>query len=140
MEFKLEEQNKPYFRYYSKTELELCREFCNKALHDYANLIKAVVLSRTPTAHHLSPEQIPIVIIIDDILQELTKDIITTYISRMNTINKEISPKIHIETIKLSDHWKLIQERNTKHINFIRCGISFHDSGFFDPVQTLLLS
>ena len=50
----------------------------------------------------------------------------------------EISPRLHITTLKLTSFWDFIRQSDPLAVNILRDGFSIIDTGFFDPLQVLL--
>lgn len=138
MEFTTKDAPKPTIRYYQEEEIIHGKKFAEKMMEAYPSLVCGVVLSRTPRAHAIKADQIPIVVIIDDVNAEISQKQINAYINGTTHIVALVSPKIHVETIKLSDHFDLLKVRDQTHLDFVRNGICYKDTGFFSIAQTLL--
>ena len=78
-------------------------------------------------------------ILLDDISIEINKEFIEAYkIIIQKTVAKH-SKRIHVTTMKFTTFWDLSRNGDPLIINILRDGIALIDTGFFDPLQVLLL-
>lgn len=138
MEFHNKDAPKPSARFYTESEIRIGREFAHKLSEKFPILVDSVILSRTPRAHAIKAHQIPIVVILNDVTNEIGQKEIQKYIHDTTQIVASVSGNIHVETIKLHEHFELLKRRDQTHLDFVRNGVCFKDGGFFSTAQTML--
>jgi predicted nucleotidyltransferase/uncharacterized protein (UPF0332 family) len=140
MEFKIEKRANPNIKSYTKDELSLAYEFAKKAHAEFGDMIKALVLFGS-AARRKSAKQgdIDILIVFDDVTINLTEEIVTTYRIIVEKIIAQTSTRLHVTTIKLTTFWEYIRAGDPIGMNILRDGTALLDTGFFDPLHSLLV-
>jgi uncharacterized protein (UPF0332 family)/predicted nucleotidyltransferase len=141
-EFKFYPRENPALALYSKEDRELARKFAKHLYDEMGNFLKAVVIFGSATKagqkKRSKNSDIDILVIVDDVTLELTKEIITTYRIIVEKIVVDVSPRIHVTTLRLTSFWEYIRAGDPVGINMLRDGLALMDVGFFDPLQILL--
>jgi uncharacterized protein (UPF0332 family) len=76
-------------------------------------------------------------IIIDDVSVYFTKEISHTYKLILSNIIKKISPKLHVNTLRLTSFWEYVKNGDPIIINILRDGIALYDTGLFEPIKLM---
>jgi len=125
---------------YTKEEVEIARDFVKKVYDEVGNFIRAAVifgsLARRSKGGH---GDIDILFIIDDVTITLTQDLIETYRVLIEKKIADVSPRLHVTTLKFTSFWEYLRAGDPVAINILRDGVALIDTGFFDPMQVLLL-
>lgn len=82
---------------------------------------------------------IDLLVIVDDVSLELTPELVETYRILVEKLIAETSPRLHITTLKFTSFWEYVKAGDPVAINILRDGAALIDTGFFDPLQVLLL-
>ncbi len=140
VEFKVEKRERPNSRKYSRHNIDIAYIFAKKVYKEFGTFLKAIVLfgSTMKKPEPTKGSDIDIMLIIDDVTIKLTAEIVETYRIIVERLIGEVSPKIHVTTIKFSTFWEYVRAGDPIGINIIRDGVPLIDSGFFEPLQKLL--
>lgn len=125
---------------YQTEDVETARKFCKRMYDDIGGLIKAAVLfgslARKPEA---KSNDIDVLLVVDDVSIEMTPELIQTYRILVEKAIADISTRLHITTLKLTSFWEYVRAGDPVAINILRDGVALIDTGFFDPLQVLLV-
>lgn len=140
MEFNIEKRSNPNARMYSRDELSLAYEFAKKVHKEFGDMVKALILFGS-AARKKSAKQgdIDILVVFDDVTIVLTQEIVGTYRIIIEKLIAETSTKLHVTTIKLTTFWEYIRAGDPIGMNILRDGTALLDTGFFDPLHSLLV-
>lgn len=141
MEFKIEKRTRPIELHFPEQEFNIAREFARRIYQEFGTFVKALILFGSTTKGKLAKEgDIDILIIIDDVSVNLTRELTQTYriITEKILANMPDSERLHIQSMKFSSWWEYIRAGDPVAINVLRYGISLVDTGIFDPIQALL--
>ncbi|HLC46122.1 MAG TPA: hypothetical protein VJI75_00105 [Candidatus Nanoarchaeia archaeon] len=138
MEFNIEKQEPANKEKYSKEEFDVAYKFSEKAYKEFGTFIKAIVLFGSSTRKDVVEGDVDILIIIDDVSLTIKSELVETYRILIRKMVSEISPRLHITTLKLTSFWDFIRQSDPLAVNILRDGFSIIDTGFFDPLQVLL--
>lgn len=140
MKFAVKETQNPNVHRYASDELEIAYNFSKKIYTEFGNFIKSLVIFGSAARKEVKPgADIDILIIVDDISLELTPELVETYRIITEQLIADTSERLHVTTLKLSAFWDYIRNSDPIGINILRDGYAILDSGFFDPLQALLL-
>ncbi len=109
---------------------------CHKECKD---LIKAIVLFGSTARKKQGANDIDILVVLDDISLQLTPELVQTYRVILGNIIRKVSRRLHVTTLKLSAFWEYVHVGDPIAVNILRDGFPLLDTGFFDPMQLLLL-
>ena len=121
-------------------DLEIARRFASKVYKEFGKFISGIVLFGSVT--DISREKkgdVDILIIIDDVHIVLAPEIMETYKIIVEKAIIDTSTKIHVQTMKLTSFWEYVRSGDPVAINILRSGVALVDTGFFDPLQLLLM-
>ncbi len=140
MEFKVEKkESKNYEKYFSQ-DIQIARKFAKIMYREFGTFIRSLVLFGSTITNPKSPlKDIDILIILDDVRVNFTKDLVQTYRIITEKAIAEVDPKrLHIQSMKFTSFWEYVRAGDPVAINILRHGIALIDTGFFDPLQILL--
>ncbi|MEM4260760.1 MAG: nucleotidyltransferase domain-containing protein [Candidatus Woesearchaeota archaeon] len=137
MEFTIEKRKKVDAKRFHPQHMEIAYEFSKKIYKELKDFIKALVLFGS-TARGITSNDIDILIIVDDVNVQLTKELVQTYRLIVEQTVLRTSKRLHITTMKLTSFWEYIKNGDPIVLNILRDGVSILDTGFFDPIQALL--
>jgi predicted nucleotidyltransferase len=121
-------------------ELDLVYSFTNRLYKEFGDFIKAVVLfgSAAKSPEKKDKGDIDILVVVDDASMRLTADVAEAYRIIVEKLIIEISPRIHLTTLKLTTFWEYVRAGDPVGMNILRDGVPILDTGFFRPLQILL--
>src|SRR3989344_1415203 len=143
MEFKVERRPRPNVEKYSRENYDIAYKFAEKAFKEFGTFVKAIILFGSITKQTKeevpSPEgDIDVLLIIDDLSIELRPEVVQTYRIIIQKMIADISPKLHVTTLKLTSFWEYVKAGDPVAVNMLRDGVALIDTGLFDPLQMLL--
>jgi uncharacterized protein (UPF0332 family)/predicted nucleotidyltransferase len=141
LEFKVKNRTHHNITSYGKDELDIAYEFAKDVKHELKDLLKAIILfGSTARAHNKRsrPNDIDVLLIVDDVNIEFTPELIQTYRIIVEKIIIKVSRRLHITTLKFTNFWEYIRAGDPIAINILRDGVAILDTGFFSPLQILL--
>ena len=140
MEFKVTAKPKANKEKYTKEEFDIAYKFAEKAYKEFGTFTKAIVLfgSAVRTDSVEPGGDIDILIIADDLSIDLRPEVVEAYRIIVQKLMNDISPRLHITTLKLTSFWEYVKAGDPVAVNILRDGFSLIDTGFFDPLQNLL--
>lgn len=140
MEFHVKKQDIPERHKYERKEIDIAYMFARKALKEFGNFIRCVVLfgSATESDPDKKPGDIDILIIVDDVSYALTPEVVETYRVIIERTIAETSLKLHVTTLKFTTFWEYARLGDPIGTNMLRTGVALIDTGFFYPLQLLL--
>ncbi|MBL7101118.1 MAG: nucleotidyltransferase domain-containing protein [Nanoarchaeota archaeon] len=141
MKFKIEKKERQAELHFPEKEFNIAREFTKKVYQEFGTFIKALVLFGSTVKGKLASEgDIDLLIIIDDVSVNLTRDLTQTYRIIIEKILADMpdSERLHIQSMKFTSWWEYIRAGDPVAINVLRYGVALIDTGVFDPLQALL--
>ncbi|PIN76208.1 hypothetical protein COV18_00515 [Candidatus Woesearchaeota archaeon CG10_big_fil_rev_8_21_14_0_10_37_12] len=141
MKFKVHERQHPNKLKYSSTDFDFAKKFAVNLEKELGQFVKAIILFGSAARGEqsaLGVTDIDILIIIDDLTNVLSKEVIQAYRVITENTAAQVSKRLHITTLKLTTYWEHVRNGDPLIINMLRDGISLHDAGIFAPVQELL--
>lgn len=139
VDFRVDKNPKINIEKYGKDEFDLAYKFSKFAYKEFGQFIKAIVIFGSMTRKE-APEggDIDIMIIVDDLSLNITREVAETYRIIVQKIVQDVSSRLHITTLKLTSFWEFVKAGDPVAINMLRDGMSLLDTGFFEPLQQLL--
>ncbi len=142
MEFRIEKRRRKTDIHYPKEEFDIARDFASRIYKEFGTFIKSLVLFGSATkAEKLAKEaDIDVLIIIDDVSVNLSRDLVQTYRIIIEKILADMKDgdRLHIQSMRLSSFWEYVKAGDPVAINVLRYGMALIDTGIFDPLQSLL--
>ncbi|MFA6073477.1 MAG: nucleotidyltransferase domain-containing protein [Candidatus Woesearchaeota archaeon] len=124
---------------YSATNLELAYSFSKEIHKELNELLKAIVLFGSAARQKEGAHDIDILLIVDDVSIRLTPELTQAYRIIVEKTVQKISPKIHVTSMKFTSFWEYVKAGDPIAVNILRDGYAILDTGFFDPMQALLV-
>ncbi|MCP3684149.1 MAG: hypothetical protein GY861_15820 [bacterium] len=141
MEFKVRKIENPNINKYQKDELTIAYNFSTRIYDEFGTFVKAIVLfgSTARKTSKAGKSDIDILIIVDDVTIEFSSELVETYRIIIEKTVGEISSRLHVTSLKLSSFWEYVRAGDPIGINILREGVALLDTGFFDPLHSLLV-
>ncbi len=138
MEFKTDKRPRKNIEKYQKEHMDVAYKFAEKAYKEFATFVKAIVLFGSAAKDPNSTGDIDILIVVDDLSVTLKPPVVQTYRIIVQKLIADISPRLHITTLKFTSFWDYVRSSDPVAVNILRDGVALIDTGFFEPLQLLL--
>jgi predicted nucleotidyltransferase/uncharacterized protein (UPF0332 family) len=139
MEFKVQKRDLKAQSSHKKEDMDIVYRFTSELYKEFGEFLKGVVLFGSAVKDPQKKSgDIDILIIVDDASIILTADVAETYRIIVEKLVVDISPRLHITTLKLTTFWEYIRSGDAVGINILREGVPLLDTGFIRPLQILL--
>jgi uncharacterized protein (UPF0332 family)/predicted nucleotidyltransferase len=140
MHFDIERVQMDNLKKYSQESTELARKFTQRIVKEFGTFVKAVVLfgSAAKFEEKGRESDIDILVIVDDVSIIIRGEFVEAYRLIVHKIVGELSPRLHITTLKFSSFWEYVRNSDPVAVNMLRDGVALLDTGFFEPLQILL--
>ncbi|MBI2647253.1 nucleotidyltransferase domain-containing protein [Candidatus Woesearchaeota archaeon] len=139
MKFDIPKKEHPNLERYYKEDIDTAYKFANEIYKELGSLIRAVVIfGSTARRTKGAGGDIDVLVIIDDLMINLSPEVVEAYRLIVQKSIVKISTKLHITTLRFTSFWEYMRNGDPIAINLLRDGVALIDSGFFDPLQTLL--
>ncbi|MFH1210811.1 MAG: nucleotidyltransferase domain-containing protein [archaeon] len=142
MEFRIEKRKRNIDIHYPKEEFDIARDFAGRVYKEFGPFIKSLVLfGSVAKKEKLAKEaDIDVLIVIDDVSINLTRDLVQTYRIIVEKVLSDMKDgeRLHIQSMRLSSFWEYVRAGDPVAINILRYGMALIDTGIFDPLQSLL--
>lgn len=139
MKFDIPKKEHPNIERYYKEDVDTAYKFANEIYKELGSLIRAVVIFGSAARKTKdASSDIDILVIIDDLMMNMSPEVVEAYRLIVQKSIVKVSTKIHITTMRFTSFWEYIRNGDPIVINLLRDGVALIDSGFFDPMQALL--
>ena len=140
MQFDIKKNINKNVNKYHEEDLRIAYDFSKRLYQEFREFLKAVVIfgSVSKSWSKEKYHDIDILVIVDDVSMVLGPEIVEAYRIIVEKIIVDVSPKLHITTLKLSSFWDYVRNSDPVAVNILREGVAVVDTGFFDPLQALL--
>ena len=139
MKFDISRKEHPNLEKYKKEDLDTAYKFANNIYKELSSLIRAVVIfGSTARREETEKSDIDLLVIIDDLSINLTRDVVEAYRLIIKKEIVQISTRLHVITLRFTSFWDYMRNGDPIGINMLRDGVALIDTGFFDPLQALL--
>ena len=123
---------------YPSEEFELAKTFASRTYKEFGEFIRAIVLFGSVNKEGKKPNDIDILIVLDDVRIQFTEDIVQTYRIILQKIIADTDAKrLHVQSMKFTSFWEYVRSGDPVATNILRYGVALVDTGFFDPLQML---
>ncbi len=124
---------------YPSEEFTVAKTFASRVYKEFGEFIRAVILFGSASKQEKKPNDIDVLVILDDVRIEFTEEIVQTYRIILQKIIADTDIKrLHVQSMKFSSFWEYVRAGDPVATNVLRYGIALIDTGFFDPLQMLL--
>jgi predicted nucleotidyltransferase/uncharacterized protein (UPF0332 family) len=138
MEFEVEKKVDSITNYNQET-LDIAYNFTKGLMKEFETFIKAVVLFGSAARKDEKQDDIDIFVIVDDVSIVISLEIAEAYRIIVEKLIASNSRRLHITTLKFTSFWEYVRAGDPVGINILRDGHPIIDSGFFTPLQALLV-
>lgn len=146
MDFKIDKKRNKNVSKYKFDELDISLSYAKEASKEFKEFLKGIILFGS-AARHLqkkstsdsSEKDIDLLLVLDDINININRQIIEAYKIINQKLVAKISKRIHITTLKFTTFWDMVRNGDPVAVNILRDGVPIVDTGFFEPLQALLL-
>lgn len=138
VEYKIERRKKVNSGRYSQSDLDLAYQFAKEIHKEFKQFIRAIILFGSTARKKQKAHDIDIMLVIDDLSVQMTKEMVQTYRIITEKVISRVSTKLHVTTLRLTSFWDYVRNGDPIIINVMRDGFAILDTGFFDPLQALL--
>lgn len=144
MEFGVEKRATKNIKKYPQTDYEIALRYSSKAYKEFNKLIKGIMLFGSSARENkildnkTKVHDIDILMLVDDVTIKVSDEVIKAYQMISGNIVNDISDRLHITTLPLSNFWDMVRNGDPIIINILRDGVPLLDFGFFEPIQYLL--
>lgn len=139
MEFTIEKRVHPNFENYTEKEVDIAYEFAKKAYKEFGSFLKAIVLFGGVARKKKKTHDVDILLVVNDINVVISDEMVQAYRIIVEKIVLDTSEKLHITTLKFTSFWEYVRAGDPIAINLLRDGIPLLDTGFYEPLQALLI-
>ena len=138
MEFRVEKRERRIAPYIDQKDYNIALAFAKKVYKEFGTFISAIVLFGSVAERKEKRYDVDLLIVVDDVKVKLHPEILEAYRVIVEKAILDISPRIHVQTMKYSSFWEYVRAGDPVAVNILRSGIALVDTGFFDPLQALL--
>ena len=140
VKFDIPRRETPNVKNYRPDDLKVAYKFAGEANQELGTFIKGIVLFGSSARKTRQSEgDIDILVITDDLSISLTREVVEAYRVIIQKIINSTSKKIHVTSLRLTSWWEYARSGDPVAVNILRDGIALIDTGFFGPLQALLL-
>lgn len=140
MKFNIEKKQQKNINRYIARDIEKARQFAKLLYKEFGTFIKGIILFGSSLKQPAGlKKDIDILVILDDVSVKFSKPLVETYRVISQKIISDVDPtRLHIQSMKFTSFWEYVRNGDPVAINILRNGLALVDSGFFDPLQSLL--
>ena len=123
---------------YDKENIDLAYEFAKRVHKELGKFLKAIVLFGSAARRKEKTNDVDILLVVDDLSIALTKEIVQSYRIIVEQIIAKVSTRLHVTTLRFTNFWEYVRAGDPVAVNILRDGYALIDSGFIEPLQSLL--
>lgn len=140
MDFSIKEREHPNIRNYSGDDYKLAKKFADAMQKELGDFLKAAILfgSAARSEKPLYERDIDVLMLINDLTLVLSPEVVQAYRVITERVASDVSKRLHITTMKLTNFWEYIRNGDPLAVNMLRDGVPLYDIGVFEPMQMLL--
>ncbi len=139
MDFEIKKKGNTQTSHYSQEELDIAYAFAKDMWKECGTFLKGVVLfGSLARKESTATSDIDILIVVDDLTNELSKELMQTYKIIAEKLVLKVSKRIHVTTLRFTTFYEYVHHGDPIGLNILRDGVALVDTGFFDPLQALL--
>jgi predicted nucleotidyltransferase len=119
-------------------DYQTAQKFAERIYKEMGTFIRGVILFGS-AAKKGKANDIDLLVVLDDVRIEFNEEIVQTYRIILQKIIADTDPKkLHIQSMKFTSFWEYVRAGDPVATNILRYGVALIDTGFFDPLQSLL--
>lgn len=140
MDFKIEKKEHWNIKKYGTEEFRLAKRLSDVLVKEMPGFLMSVVLfgSSARKEKTVYEKDIDILLIVNDVSIVISPEVSQSFRVIVEKTAGKISPRFHINTIKISNFWDYLRDGDPIGINMLRDGVPMFDSGIFEPAQQML--
>ena len=139
MEFQIRKKQNENIHKYPTDDMKVAQEFAQRLKNELGEFLVAVVIfGSTARGTTTARSDIDVLAIGDDISFELTQALVEAYRIIIENVIAATSTQLHVTSMTFSSFWEYARNGDPVAINIMRDGVALIDTGFFEPLQTLL--
>ena len=140
MDFSIKEREHSNIRNYSGDDYKLAKKFADAMQKELGDFLKAAILfgSTARQERPLYERDIDVLMLINDLTLVLSPEVVQAYRVITEKVASDISKRLHITTMKLTNFWEYMRNGDPLAVNMLRDGVPLYDIGVFEPMQMLL--
>ncbi len=142
MKFTIKRGVHPNITKYPNEDITIARSLAKRLQNEFGEFLKAVVLFGSAARRKTPVGQkgdIDVLIVVDDLSMRMTREVIEAYRLIVEKTIGKVSTRLHVTSLTLTSFWEYVRAGDPVAINMLRDGIAIIDTGFFDPLQALLI-
>lgn len=140
MKFEVKARVNPNIERYPNEDITIARSFAKRLYNEFGPFLKAVVLFGSAARRTAAPRaDIDVLIIVDDLAIRMTREVVEAYRLIVEKSIGRVSTKLHVTSLTLTSFWEYVRAGDPVAVNILRDGVALIDTGFFDPLQALLV-
>jgi predicted nucleotidyltransferase len=125
---------------YPNADITIARSFARRLQNEFGDFLKGVILFGSAARKVESPRgDIDVLIIVDDLAIRMTSEVVEAYKLIVEKTIGKVSTKLHVTSMTFTSFWEYIRAGDPVAVNILRDGVALIDTGFFDPMQALLI-
>ena len=140
MQFGIKKKEQKNLSRFLREDIETTRKFASILYKEFGTFIRALVLFGSAVKNPGMPKRdLDVLIVIDDVRFRFNRELIEAYRIIVARAISDVDPsRLHVQSMKLTSWWEYVRAGDPVAINILRHGLAIIDTGFFDPLQTLL--
>ena len=139
LDFKIQKEDLSTSSNYKEDSINIGYEFTKKINKELGEFLKAVVIFGSAARKKEDAADIDLLIIVDDVSVKFTPELSQTYRVIVEKTARSVNRKIHVTSMRFTSFWEYVRVGDPVAMNILRDGHALFDTGFFEPVQALLL-
>ncbi len=139
VKFDIPRKENPNIKNYPDDDLKIAYKFSSDMSDELGTFLKGIVLFGSAARKTKHPSgDIDLLVVIDDLAVNITQDVVEAYRVIVQKIIARVSKRIHVTSLRFTTFWEYVRSGDPVAINMLRDGVAIIDTGFFDPLQSLL--
>ena len=139
MQFRIQKRENENLLKYPTEDVKVAQEFVRKAKAELGDfIIGAILFGSSARGTSTDKSDIDVLLVGDDTSFQMSQPLIEGYRIIVENIVQSLSTRLHITSMTFTSFWEYVKAADPVAINILRDGVALMDSGFFNPLQTLL--
>jgi len=140
VKFQVNRRTNPNLDKYPNQDLNLVKAFSRKLQTEFGDFLKGIVLFGSSARKDISERSdIDVLVVVDDLSIRMTREVIEAYKIIVEKTIAKVSTKLHVTSLTMTSFWEYARAGDPVAVNMLRDGVAIIDSGFFNPLQSLLI-
>lgn len=140
MRFEIKRRPSLNIEKYPTQDLTIARSFARRIQNEFGEFLRVVALFGSAARKTRGPTgDIDVLVVVDDLAMRMTAEVIEAYKLIIEKTIGEVSTRLHVTSLTLTSFWEYVRAGDPVAINMLRDGVPIIDTGFFEPLQALLI-